>query len=318
MLAALLGFCLSSIAVPITGESVPLTVRPIEKFEYYGNRKRFGKLEFRGGLIVSSTDRKFGGLSGIDMLPGGRDAVIVSDLGYLMKARLHYRAGRLSGIAIPHMTPALAGSSLKRRDVEDVAIGRNGEIAVALERNNKQIAVRKFRDNVLGPPQLFALPGAKSKLGFNKGLESLALIPPGSSHSGRLLAIAERPKDRSAEAIPCWIIEVGTCSIKRRDGFEITSARFLPNGDLMLLERRLAPGLDLAARLRRIPARQFGIDRTMDGEIVMEAGLAMQIDNMEGLAVHQDADGRVIITLISDDNMNFFQRTLILQFALDD
>ena len=42
-----------------------------------------------------------------------------------------------------------------------------------------------------------------------------------------------------------------------------------------------------------------------------------EIDNMEGLAVHRNAQGRTILTLISDDNFNRrFQRTLLMQFAL--
>ena len=41
----------------------------------------------------------------------------------------------------------------------------------------------------------------------------------------------------------------------------------------------------------------------------------MQIDNMEGMALHRD--GReTVITMISDDNFNAFQRTLLLEFAL--
>jgi len=37
---------------------------------------------------------------------------------------------------------------------------------------------------------------------------------------------------------------------------------------------------------------------------------------MEGLAVHQDASGSVVLTLISDDNFSRLQRTLLLQFTL--
>jgi hypothetical protein len=44
--------------------------------------------------------------------------------------------------------------------------------------------------------------------------------------------------------------------------------------------------------------------------------MAYQIDNMEGLAVHADEAGRTILTIVSDDNHSFLQRTLILQFAL--
>jgi hypothetical protein len=32
--------------------------------------------------------------------------------------------------------------------------------------------------------------------------------------------------------------------------------------------------------------------------------------------VHRDDDGRVILTLVSDDNFSILQRTLILEFAL--
>ena len=37
---------------------------------------------------------------------------------------------------------------------------------------------------------------------------------------------------------------------------------------------------------------------------------------MEGIAVHRDAKGQTVITLISDDNFSFFQRNLLLQFTL--
>ena len=42
-----------------------------------------------------------------------------------------------------------------------------------------------------------------------------------------------------------------------------------------------------------------------------------EIDNMEGLAVHTDATGTVVLTLVSDDNFNsYLQRSVLLQFAL--
>jgi hypothetical protein len=37
---------------------------------------------------------------------------------------------------------------------------------------------------------------------------------------------------------------------------------------------------------------------------------------MEGIAVHRNARGETIISLMSDDNFLPFQRTLLLQFAL--
>ena len=69
-------------------------------------------------------------------------------------------------------------------------------------------------------------------------------------------------------------------------------------------------------RLRRIPASRIGGNAPMDGKIILEGDLSKQIDNMEGLAVHVDDTGQTILTLVSDDNQNVFQRTLMLQFAI--
>ena len=37
---------------------------------------------------------------------------------------------------------------------------------------------------------------------------------------------------------------------------------------------------------------------------------------MEGLSVHRDGSGALVLTLISDDNFSPLQRTLLLQFTL--
>ena len=102
------------------------------------------------------------------------------------------------------------------------------------------------------------------------------------------------------------------------EAFDISSARFLDDGDLLVLERRYSPGWGVGVRLRRIDGSTIAPGAVVDGETLMEAGLAQQIDNMEGLDVHRDATGRTILTLVSDDNHSILQRTLILQFAFDE
>jgi hypothetical protein len=44
--------------------------------------------------------------------------------------------------------------------------------------------------------------------------------------------------------------------------------------------------------------------------------MGYQIDNMEGLSTHRTAAGDLILTMISDDNFSFLQRTILLQFKL--
>jgi hypothetical protein len=69
-------------------------------------------------------------------------------------------------------------------------------------------------------------------------------------------------------------------------------------------------------RIRRIPLDRIKPDALIDGKPLIVADMAYQIDNMEGIAVHTNAAGETILTLVSDDNFSFLQRNLLLQFAL--
>lgn len=53
----------------------------------------------------------------------------------------------------------------------------------------------------------------------------------------------------------------------------------------------------------------------MTGEVLLrsEGG---DIDNMEAVAVHEGPDGTTRITLVSDNNFNDWERTLLLEFSL--
>jgi hypothetical protein len=54
----------------------------------------------------------------------------------------------------------------------------------------------------------------------------------------------------------------------------------------------------------------------VDGPSIFDADLGHEIDNMEGLDVHRDSDGEIVLTMISDDNFSLLQRTMLLQFTL--
>ncbi len=105
-------------------------------------------------------------------------------------------------------------------------------------------------------------------------------------------------------------------AIVRRDGYSVTDADFLPGGDLVILERRFGLNVAPGMRLRRIAATAIGGGLSLDGEVLLEAGLAYRIDNMEGLDISIGEDGQVYLMLISDDNFFYFQSTLLLEFKL--
>src|SRR5690606_794711 len=97
-------------------------------------------------------------------------------------------------------------------------------------------------------------------------------------------------------------------------GVNPTDCAFLPNGDLLVLERGIAL-LSFTMALKRVPAADVRPGATMRGEVLLET-TGGDIDNMEALAVHRGPDGETRIALISDNNFNDWERTLLLEFTL--
>jgi len=69
-------------------------------------------------------------------------------------------------------------------------------------------------------------------------------------------------------------------------------------------------------RIRRIVAKDLKSGATITGDVLLEATDALNINNMEGIALHRSATGETILTLISDDNYSALQRTLLMQFPV--
>jgi len=316
----LASLALVALLVSARASAAPLdvTVRLLESFGSTGGPE--GVLEFLGGLDVSSQDRRFGGFSGIDMIDA-ETAFIVSDSAAFVRARLVHEDGRLVGLSDVDLQGLFPNGDMSKQagDAEDVALDPGNPSHGVIVRERQANAMLTF-DLVEGRPENIEpeLVGAPDHvLRSNRGLESVAYAPPGSPLAGEVVAIAEH-NPRGEADIPGWIAGKGGFTIVRRDEYDISSARFLPDGDLMLLERRYSPAWGIAMRLRRIPGDTIEVGAKVDGEIVLDAGMTSQIDNMEGLAISQDDAGRTILTIVSDDNFSVLQRTLILQFALVD
>ncbi|HSG94964.1 MAG TPA: esterase-like activity of phytase family protein, partial [Afifellaceae bacterium] len=205
-------------------------------------------------------------------------------------------------------------------DAEDITVFGNPAMSavISLERQYDPLIRFRLDGALLSSPEPVNVDEAVRNLPYNAGLESVTTFPASSPYAGALLAVSEGSHHRAGRHIDAWIVGVGAFRITARDNFKITAARFLPGGDLLLLERRFTAGQGIGMRLRRIAGDQIRLDAALDGKILLEAGLRQQIDNMEGLAVHRDARGRTIITMVSDDNGSILQRTLLLQFALID
>ncbi len=308
-------------AIEQTRFAVGVSVRPIAAFEpRRPDQRRFGALQFRGGLVLSSGHPRFGGLSGLARLNGGRDLVAVSDRGYWLTAKVASSNGRLTGLDEVEMAAILGGSGrpLARSglyDTESLCI-HDGAAYVGIERKHEIARFDWARDGVEARARSVPVPPELKRLPRNRGLEALGVMPAGPL-KGALVAIAERSGKEEEPTLGAILggPQSGLFRLARHDGYDITDLAFLPSGDMLLLERWYQPLRGVGMRIRRIAGRDIRPGALVDGQRLIEADMGFEIDNMEGLSVHQE-EGRKILTLISDDNFSFLQRTVLLEFEL--
>jgi hypothetical protein len=113
---------------PTSIESIDIDARPILHFERSRpDVKRFGQLEFRGGLVLGSPSPNFGGWSGLVMEADGKSLLAISDVGSWMTADIVYTGTRPSGLARARLGPLLGGrgqplEAKREQDAEGVAL----------------------------------------------------------------------------------------------------------------------------------------------------------------------------------------------------
>jgi hypothetical protein len=92
-------------AAPAGTEPVALRTTRVPLDREHPERTAVGPLEYRGGLHVTSSDPRFGGISAMRVLPGGERLVAITDEGSWLTARLVLENGVLRGIAEAEMGP---------------------------------------------------------------------------------------------------------------------------------------------------------------------------------------------------------------------
>lgn len=327
LLAALLfaGVCFAIAQAPRYPDKptrIGVLAAPIAHFDNRDPAQtRFGLLEFRGGLVLASNFRSFGGISAIHTDARGH-LLGLTDKGAWLRGRIVYRAGRPSHIADAEMAPIRGpdGKPLAARgwyDAESLADAGDGRFYIGIERVEKLVRFDIGRDGLAARGEPIAVPADFRTLTRNRSLECLAVPPKGASLAGALIAVTEASLDAVAN-LRAYVIEgrrVTRFAVKRSDEFDVTDCAIHPP-DLLLLERRYSLVTGFGIRIRRIALDTIKAGAVVDGPLLFEADLAQQIDNMEGMAVHRNERDETIITLVSDDNFSPLQSTLLLQFAL--
>ncbi len=310
-------------ATILPGDTLPIAVDSTVIAELGGSPTIAPGLTFLGGLELSSPEPLFGAFSSI-RFRDDQAFLGVFDTGYWIEGRiLRDGEGHLSGVEAVRLAPLLDASgqeSQSKFQVDAESLALDGDRAfVGFEQRHRVVAYTPLSD--LGK----ALPSAPLDFPFdldilhsNGGFESLVIAPQGSAIAGALVAITEKSFDENGNIYAAIVGGPlsGQFRVRPRDEFEITDATFLPDGDLLLLERRFSIATGVGMRLRRIEGDSVRPDAVVDGEILFEANYRSQIDNMEGLDAIPEPDGSVRLIVVSDDNHSILQRTLMLEFRL--
>jgi len=308
--------------------SIEVNARPIPDFEPRDRaRTRFGSLQYRSGLVLTSPHRGFGGLSGLRFLDGkGERFLALSDQGTWFTGRIRYTGGKMTGLDDVEAAPILNADSRpitdKRYWYDTESLARDGNVVyVGLERVNQIMRFDLAKGGTRAPGEAIPVPAAIRKLPSNKGLEALVFVPKDMKSqplAGTLIAFSERGLDADGNLVAFLIggPTPGQFSVRRTEKFDISDAVLLPSGELLILERKFSWFTGVNIRIRAIPLKSIAPGALVDGPALFAADLGHEIDNMEGIDAHVTAEGETVLTLVSDDNFSLLQRTLLLQFTL--
>lgn len=313
------------LATSARGEDATINAVQLPTFQGAAFGERVQGLTYLGGLQLSSATDTFGGLSAIGFVGTEGKLVMVSDRGNFVSGQLIYdeaqRPLSLVGVTITPIQNS-RGADLP----SDFA--RDSEALTIIERPDNKSVVRVGFENLTrvadfhldngvptGPATDVLIPEWLADSRTNDSLEAVCLAPPASPVAGSTLLLTEGVVTDGVHA--GYLLgknDKGPIGYLSGASTSPTDCAFLPNGDLLVLERGVVL-ISFAARLVRIKAADVKPNSQMTGEVLYE-GTGGDLDNMEGVAVHVTPSGETRVTLISDDNFNDWERNLLLEFSL--
>ncbi|WP_083191188.1 esterase-like activity of phytase family protein [Salipiger sp. CCB-MM3] len=267
-----------------------------------GGAAQAGAGHLVGTYVWKNSHDRFGGFSGLEVSEDGQSFTAISDRGSIVMGQFQRENGVITGLEATPVEKLLDETGTRMNpeidDAEGLAIGPGGRIYVSFEGPPRIHASERFDLPATVLPQGDFYPDLQN----NSGLEALAI-----DAEGRLLTLPER-SGQLTKPFPVWRFDGKNWSqpfsLPRSGTFLAVGADIGPDGKFYLLEREFT-GYAFRSRVRRFDITG---DKVRHEEVLFESG-AFEFDNLEGLAVWRSAPGRIRLTMISDDNFKFFQKT---------
>ena len=296
---------------PHLPEKPVLWVEPVPLRDDAPNARRLGALRFMEGWWLRSNHPHFGGISAIDV--AGDKILAVSDGGVVMRFDAPTGRGRMP-LDITTLTDA-PGPEKKQRDSEAMVVD-GGTAWIAFERTN---AVYRYRINDWRS-DASARPQPMRRWPLNSGSEAMIRL-----RDGRFLIFSEGARltggekevllfdgDPAVDGTP--FVRLG---YRPPEGFRITDAAQLPDGRLLLLNRRISLLDGIMVKLTMMERPELREGAVLEGRELAYFQPPVTTDNYEALSIVQEKAGATL-WIASDDNLMGIQRTLLMKFALED
>lgn len=309
-----LGVAPATKAQPLLVEAIATALDPEDH-----ERRSFGRLTFLAGFQLRSSHPHFGGLSGLAVSADGGMLYAVTDRGHWVWARMHHAPdGRLSSLdgwqITPLLTPGEGAVQGNLADAEGLARDRDGTFIVSFEREHRLWRYPPPSVGFHSPPQPVPIPPDLARAPPNGGAEAVTVLP-----DGQLLILTEEYENPDG-SIKAWLIAADRfvpLSYSSTHGFRPTDAAGLRNGDVLVLERRYSLVSGWSGRIQRLSRASLDAGGTIVGQEIARFEPPLLVDNFEGIAVREDPQVGTLVYVVTDDNFNRMQRTLLLQFRLE-
>lgn len=290
-----------------------ITTSPVPLDPDDSSRRRVGALTYLGGVELRSPDLAFGGVSALHV--AGERFTLLDDGGNVVQ--FHIASDwRVRGIKAREL-PDGPGPGWEKldRDSESLAVSPDGrQLWVGFERAN---AIWRYSEGFMRVEGAVR-PRAMRRWPANAGPESMARLSDGS-----FIVISEgATRDNRPGVTALWF--AGDPITTRRGfgfrfvppaGYAPTDMVELPGARALLVLVRRFDLRGFTSRLmlvRRADIRPLALVR---GREIARFEHPLPSDNFEALALSREG-GRTILWIASDDNQSWWQRTLLLKFAL--